>query len=55
MCKTCHGEGGLTVQQSWGVEFVPCPDSHCGFDKVKAWQETLATLDRLMAKVKVTA
>lgn len=48
MCDTCKGEGGLVVRQSWGVAFIPCPDSHCDFDKEKAWRDTLAALDRLM-------
>jgi len=48
MCQTCHGEGGLTIQQTWGIEFAPCPDSHCDFDKEKAIQE----LDQAIAKLK---
>lgn len=39
MCKTCNNEGGLTLEKEWGIEFVPCPDSHCDFDLRKHEQE----------------
>lgn len=53
MCKTCNGEGGLAVTHYWGVEFIPCPDSKCDFDKEKAQKEIFKELDRLMQEVTV--
>ena len=47
MCL-CNGTGGITIQHSWGVQFEPCPDSNCDFDKKKAIQE----LDQAIAKLK---
>lgn len=55
MCQTCHGEGGLTIQQTWGIEFAPCPDSHCDFDIEAAWQETQAKLNKLKEEMKLNA
>lgn len=55
MCQTCHGEGGLTIQQTWGIEFAPCPDSHCDFDKEAAWEETQAKLNRLKEEMNLNA
>jgi len=31
MCKTCKGEGGLSIDNEYFYEFIPCPDSHCDF------------------------
>lgn len=42
MC-ICNGTGGINIYHSWGVEFAPCPDTDCQFDrqeadrKYKAW------------------
>ncbi len=49
MCKTCNGTGGINTEHSWGFSFHPCPDSHCDFDREKAWRETQATMERLRA------
>lgn len=44
MCL-CNGTGGINNYRSWGVEFAPCPDSNCQFDreashrKYKAWRK----------------
>lgn len=46
MCKLCNGEGGITLVQSWGVEYVPCNHPDCDFDHEKAWAETQAIIDR---------
>lgn len=32
MC-ICNGTGGINIYHSWGVEFAPCPDTNCTFDR----------------------
>lgn len=51
MCQTCHGEGGIILEKTWGAEFVPCPSSNCSFDKEAAWAETEKTIKRLESKM----
>lgn len=51
MCMTCHGKGGLTVERSWGAEFVPCPDTNCDFDKEKEQNRILNTLEKKVAEI----
>lgn len=34
MCL-CNGSGGINKQHSWGIEFIPCPDTNCTFDRKK--------------------
>lgn len=44
MCL-CNGSGGIQKQHTWGIEFIPCPDTNCTFDnasqeqKYKAWKQ----------------
>lgn len=54
MCL-CNGTGGITIQHSWGVQFEPCPDSNCDFDRETAWQKTQVILDRLKREVSEVA
>lgn len=35
MCL-CNGTGGIHIKHSWGIQFEPCPDTTCQFDKEKA-------------------
>lgn len=32
MCL-CNGSGGIKKQYTWGIEFIPCPDTNCTFDR----------------------
>ena len=32
MCL-CNGTGGVQIEHTWGIEFHPCPDSNCKFDR----------------------
>lgn len=34
MCA-CNGTGGIQIEHSWGVQFHPCPDSNCQFDRTE--------------------
>lgn len=47
-CKTCNGTGGINIEHSWGISYHPCPDSHCNFDREKAWKETELAMKRLL-------
>ncbi len=38
MCL-CKGAGGIKTIGRWSIEFAPCPDSHCAFDREKARRE----------------
>ena len=51
VCKTCGGSGGLNIEHDWGIQFEPCPDSHCTFDQEKAQKEIFDTLDRLIKEM----
>ena len=59
MCKTCNGQGGLEIEHKWGIQFKPCPDSHCDFDREEAWKKTQQSikdkLNELDALEKVSA
>ncbi len=46
MCL-CKGTGGVNVRRSWGIEFIPCPDTDCKFDRDRADREYQAFLRRL--------
>ena len=46
MCL-CNGTGGIQIGHSWGLEFKPCPDTDCQFDKDRADREYQAFLQRL--------
>ena len=35
MCL-CKGTGGIQTLYSWGVGFMPCPDTNCQFDRNEA-------------------
>ena len=35
MCL-CKGTGGIQTLYSWGVGFMPCPDTDCKFDKTES-------------------
>ncbi len=38
MCL-CKGTGGIKTVGQWSIEFAPCPDSHCQFDRDAARKE----------------
>lgn len=38
MCL-CKGVGGIRKIKGYVAEFIPCPDSHCTFDREKAERE----------------
>ncbi len=46
MCL-CNGTGGINIKKSWGIEFHPCPDSNCQFDREAADKRYKAFLQRL--------
>jgi len=46
MCL-CKGTGGINIKQSWGIEFRPCPDTDCQFDREEADRKYQAFLQRL--------
>ena len=35
MCL-CKGTGGIRIKHKWGVQFEPCPDTNCKFDRNEA-------------------
>lgn len=35
----CNGTGGIHIKKPFGIEFHPCPDSNCMFDKEQADRE----------------
>ncbi len=39
MSCLCKGTGGKEEIHKWGIKFIPCPDSHCTFDRDKARRE----------------
>jgi len=41
MCL-CKGTGGVQTLFSWGIGFMPCPDSNCTFDKEKSWNDLMS-------------
>lgn len=32
MCL-CNGDGGIAIERTWGIEYQPCPDTNCQFDR----------------------
>lgn len=38
MCL-CNGTGGIQTVHGWGIQFDPCPDSNCEFDREKSRKE----------------
>lgn len=31
MCL-CKGKGGIHFVHSWGIEYIPCPDTNCTYE-----------------------
>lgn len=38
MCL-CNGTGSVGIKRDWGLEFAPCPDTNCQFDRAAADRE----------------
>lgn len=51
MCQLCNGTGGVTLQHSWGAEFLPCKHPDCDFDRDEAIKETEAVMAKLTTEI----
>ena len=50
MCA-CNGTGGIQIEYSWGIQFHPCPDTNCTFDKEERERRYNAWKQRVIDKL----
>lgn len=39
------------MEQSWGLQSIPCPDTNCDYDKDAATREMDATINKYRAEI----
>lgn len=51
MCEFCNGTGGVTLNHSWGAEFLPCLNSDCDYDRESDIRETENLMEQMKQEI----